>query len=232
MVQGSPPASLLCSALLCSALLCSARTQHQPSASAAPPPPQLPYTEAVFKEALRLYPPATITTRMARHGMQLGGTAVPPGTILFISLLTIMRDEASWPRCAAVAGGGRGRQLNACPGLPAPRCIAHAPRRLWPPQPTIVRTLPPPPPRRRPCPPAPPLTALNRTLTRPHPRPRAARALEFLPERFLPGGEALAASSASAYAPFGAGARLCVGYKFALAEAKTALLRLYQRWGA
>jgi hypothetical protein len=36
------------------------------------------------------------------------------------------------------------------------------------------------------------------------------------PERWLPGGEALAARSPHAYLPFGGGARMCVGYKFAL----------------
>lgn len=57
------------------------------------------------------------------------------------------------------------------------------------------------------------------------------RAAEYLPERFLPTAEAagLAPSSASAYVPFGGGPRMCVGYKFALAEAKVALVRLYQR---
>lgn len=39
---------------------------------------------------------------------------------------------------------------------------------------------------------------------------------EFIPERFLPGGENLAAKNPYAFVPFGAGARMCVGYKFAL----------------
>jgi thromboxane-A synthase/cytochrome P450 family 3 subfamily A len=40
--------------------------------------------------------------------------------------------------------------------------------------------------------------------------------LAFRPERWLPGGEALAARNPHAYMPFGGGARMCVGYKFAL----------------
>jgi cytochrome P450 len=57
----------------------------------------------------------------------------------------------------------------------------------------------------------------------------ARRPSEYLPERFMPGGEALAARSPAAFVPFGGGSRLCVGYKFALVEAKVALVRLYQR---
>lgn len=56
------------------------------------------------------------------------------------------------------------------------------------------------------------------------------RALDFLPERHLPeGGSALGPSNGNALTPFGGGARLCVGYKFAQLEAVITLVRLYQR---
>jgi thromboxane-A synthase/cytochrome P450 family 3 subfamily A len=57
------------------------------------------------------------------------------------------------------------------------------------------------------------------------------RADEFFPERFLPDGHPLAdpalkAASPNAFLPFGAGARMCIGYRFALLEARTALVAL------
>jgi thromboxane-A synthase/cytochrome P450 family 3 subfamily A len=56
------------------------------------------------------------------------------------------------------------------------------------------------------------------------------RALEFLPERFLPeGAAALGPTTENAWTPFGAGPRMCIGWRFALNEAKIALLRLHQR---
>ncbi|KAG1659374.1 hypothetical protein FOA52_007837 [Chlamydomonas sp. UWO 241] len=47
---------------------------------------------------------------------------------------------------------------------------------------------------------------------------------EFRPERFLPGSTV----HPNAYVPFGLGARLCIGYKFALQEMKVALVQLYR----
>ncbi|GBF88848.1 cytochrome P450 [Raphidocelis subcapitata] len=56
--------------------------------------------------------------------------------------------------------------------------------------------------------------------------------LEFRPERFLPEGSALAPSLPldHVFTPFGGGARLCIGYRFAKEEALIALVRLYQRF--
>lgn len=57
-------------------------------------------------------------------------------------------------------------------------------------------------------------------------------ALEFRPERFLPEGAALAPSLPLelVYCPFGGGARLCVGMRFAWMELVVTLVRLYQRF--
>lgn len=47
---------------------------------------------------------------------------------------------------------------------------------------------------------------------------------EFKPERFLAGASEVKPNS---HIPFGMGARMCIGYKFALMEAKVALIRLF-----
>ena len=58
------------------------------------------------------------------------------------------------------------------------------------------------------------------------------RAGDFVPERFLPaelgGDPSLRAASPSAFLPFGAGARMCIGYRFALKEARLALVALFR----
>ena len=51
----------------------------------------------------------------------------------------------------------------------------------------------------------------------------------FKPERFLPGGEA-EKMPPCAYLPFGAGPRMCLGYKLAQEEVMLAVVRLYQRF--
>lgn len=51
--------------------------------------------------------------------------------------------------------------------------------------------------------------------------------LRFAPERFLPDSP-LAPTSKYAHAPFGLGPRMCIGYRFALAEAAIALIHLYK----
>jgi thromboxane-A synthase/cytochrome P450 family 3 subfamily A len=59
------------------------------------------------------------------------------------------------------------------------------------------------------------------------------KADEFLPERFLPAEHpdadpSLKAASPNAFMPFGCGARMCIGYRFALLEARTALVALFR----
>lgn len=53
---------------------------------------------------------------------------------------------------------------------------------------------------------------------------------DYLPERFLPGHSELGPRAANAHLPFGGGARMCVGWKFAMQEAKITLIKLYQRY--
>lgn len=58
--------------------------------------PQLPYTEAVFKEVLRLYPPAYLIGRESTAEVELGPFTVPKGTTVLISPWVLHRDRASF----------------------------------------------------------------------------------------------------------------------------------------
>ncbi|WP_429393969.1 cytochrome P450 [Robbsia andropogonis] len=53
---------------------------------------RLPFTEAVVKESLRLYPPAWMTGRVATRDCSLAGFEVPAGTLLTVSQWVSHRD--------------------------------------------------------------------------------------------------------------------------------------------
>ena len=53
---------------------------------------KLSYTERVFKEALRIYPPAWAVARRAIEDYDLGGYCVPRGTDIFMSQFVVHRD--------------------------------------------------------------------------------------------------------------------------------------------
>ncbi|EFJ47190.1 hypothetical protein VOLCADRAFT_121020 [Volvox carteri f. nagariensis] len=58
------------------------------------------------------------------------------------------------------------------------------------------------------------------------------RAEEFIPERFMPDSPLypeVCPRAPHAHAPFGHGSRMCIGWRFAMQEAKVALAMLYQR---
>lgn len=67
------------------------------------------------------------------------------------------------------------------------------------------------------------LAALHR-----HPRYWGAESERFDPDRFLP--DAVAARHPDAYHPFGIGMRSCIGFQFALIEARLVLAMFYQRF--
>lgn len=52
---------------------------------------QLPFAEAVFREALRLYPPVAFDARTIEGELSLEGRAVPPGTRVGIPLMHLSR---------------------------------------------------------------------------------------------------------------------------------------------
>lgn len=56
-----------------------------------------PYTEAVFREILRLHPPVTLTSRRLAESMVIEGYALPAGTIVGIPIWLFGRDETLYP---------------------------------------------------------------------------------------------------------------------------------------
>jgi cytochrome P450 len=58
--------------------------------------PLLPYTTAVLKEAMRLYPPAWIFSRRPIEDDEIGGYRVPAGTTVLISPYVTHRNPEYW----------------------------------------------------------------------------------------------------------------------------------------
>src|SRR5436190_5645255 len=58
--------------------------------------PQLRYTEAVFAESMRLFPPAWTVGRLAIEDHQLGGYSIPKGSLVLASQYVIHRDPRFW----------------------------------------------------------------------------------------------------------------------------------------
>jgi cytochrome P450 len=69
-----------------------------PAANGAPPVPLSgpPFTQQVFDEALRLYPPAWIITRRAVGEDCIGGYPLKAGTLVIISPYTLHRNPEFW----------------------------------------------------------------------------------------------------------------------------------------
>lgn len=55
--------------------------------------PQLPFTEQVIKEALRLYPPAWFIMRQAKEALVIGGESLHQNAIIFVFPYATHRDE-------------------------------------------------------------------------------------------------------------------------------------------
>ncbi len=58
----------------------------------------LTYVGQVIDEAMRLYPPAWVFERQAIADIELGGYALPSGTVVAISPWTLHRHPGHWPR--------------------------------------------------------------------------------------------------------------------------------------
>lgn len=59
--------------------------------------PALKYTEMVFAEVLRLYPPAWVIGRRALRECEIGGYAVPEDTLVLMSQYVMHRDKRFFP---------------------------------------------------------------------------------------------------------------------------------------
>lgn len=57
----------------------------------------LPYTEQVIKETLRLYPPAAIVSRTAQAHDTLAGREIRPGDTVMMPFYALHRNHALWP---------------------------------------------------------------------------------------------------------------------------------------
>jgi len=57
---------------------------------------RLPYSLAVLREALRLYPPGWLLTRRSIGPDRIGGRLLPPGTDVFLSPFVVHRHPAIW----------------------------------------------------------------------------------------------------------------------------------------
>jgi len=58
--------------------------------------PQLKYTEAVFAESMRLFPPAWTVGRLSIEDHEVGGYSVPSGSLLLASQYVLHRDPRFW----------------------------------------------------------------------------------------------------------------------------------------
>lgn len=58
---------------------------------------RLPWTRAVFSEAMRLYPPAWAIGRQAKQDVQIGEHTLPKGTVVLMSQWVMHRDPRYWP---------------------------------------------------------------------------------------------------------------------------------------
>jgi cytochrome P450 len=58
---------------------------------------QLAYTRQVFSEAMRLYPPAPMVSRLVSEAFVLGGVQIPAGSLLVVPIYALHRHADLWP---------------------------------------------------------------------------------------------------------------------------------------
>ena len=83
----------------------------------------LPWTRAVFAEAMRLYPPAWVIGRRALRPYEVGGHTVPADALVLVSQWVVHRDPRWWPDAGRFEPA---RWLATEPDPPRPR-LAYFP---------------------------------------------------------------------------------------------------------
>lgn len=78
----------------------------------------MPYTEAVWKETLRLYPAVPILDRLAVEETQLGGYRIPAGANILWSPYVLQRSKKYWPHRRDPNGFDPAAFLNDPPPMP------------------------------------------------------------------------------------------------------------------
>jgi cytochrome P450 len=58
---------------------------------------QMQYLDACVNEALRLYPPASMTDRQCNETWEYKGLKVEKGTVILVPIYAIHRDPEFWP---------------------------------------------------------------------------------------------------------------------------------------
>jgi cytochrome P450 len=94
---------------------------------------KLPYTLAIFKEAMRLYPPAYMVGRKALEDVAIGDHIVKKGSIVAVNIIGLHRRDDLWPDPETFDPerflGDREKQLPRCAYMPfgaGPRvCIGN-----------------------------------------------------------------------------------------------------------
>src|SRR5262249_46973988 len=83
---------------------------------------RLPYTLAVFKEAMRIYPPVYMVTRRATTDVEIGEWKIKKGSIVIVNIIGIHRREDLWPNPSTYDPerfmGEREKQLPRCTFMP------------------------------------------------------------------------------------------------------------------
>jgi len=92
--------------------------------------PNLPYTDAVLTEAMRVYPPVYLIGREATRNLELGGYRVKRGTTVFMSQWASHRDPRYFTDPEKFHSRALGRRPGEAPAEVRVLSIRRRPARL------------------------------------------------------------------------------------------------------
>eukprot|EP00198_Chlamydomonas_reinhardtii_P000935 XP_001690270.1 cytochrome P450, CYP711 clan [Chlamydomonas reinhardtii] len=182
---------------------------------------------------------AALTDRMVAAQVQtflLAGYETTANALAFAIYCVATHPEVESRLLAevdAVLGRDRPPTESDLPRLPYTEAVLNEAMRLFPPAHATTRIVEAGAPLQLGGVSLPPRTPLILAIYSAHHDPAVwPRPEDFIPERFLPASplhSEVAARVPGAHAPFGYGSRMCIGWKFAMQEAKLVLALLYQR---